>query len=112
LKRLRTDTIDLYYLHRWDKAGPIEDSVELDATPAQLALAWLLAQGDHVVPIPGTTRAAHLRENLGAARLSLDAATCARLDRLIKRNTVAGPPSPRGMRSLRPRARPRRSWRG
>jgi aryl-alcohol dehydrogenase-like predicted oxidoreductase len=63
----------------------------LGATPAQLALAWLLAQGDHVIPIPGTTRAAHLRENLGATRFTLDAATLARLDALINRDTVAGP---------------------
>jgi aryl-alcohol dehydrogenase-like predicted oxidoreductase len=62
----------------------------LGCTPAQLALAWLLAQGDHVVPIPGTTRPAHLRENLGAARVELDATTLARLETLINRHTVAG----------------------
>lgn len=192
LRRLRTDVIDLYYLHRWDKAVPIEDSVgaladlvragkiraiglsevsaatlrrahavhpiaavqseyslwsreveiavlgacrELGAalvafsplarafladglpdvaaladgdlrrrmprfqpeayarnlallaplrrmardhgcTPGQLALAWLLHQGEHIIPIPGTTRLAHLEENLGAAGVRLDAAAC------------------------------------
>ena len=206
LKRLRTDTIDLYYLHRWDKRVPVEESVgalaelveagkiraiglsevsaatlrrahavhpvaavqseyslwtrnpeiavldacaelgvgfvafsplgrayltgtlrdvatlapkdlrrglprfEPDAyahnlalldgvaavardagcTMAQLALAWTLARGDHVVPIPGTTRPDHLRENAGAAAVRLDGATVARLEALINRDTVRG----------------------
>lgn len=63
---------------------------EVGATPAQLALAWLLARGEHVIPIPGTTNPAHLRENLGAADLALDAATVARLDALINQRTVQG----------------------
>lgn len=37
-----------------------------DATPVQIALAWLLAQRDFIVPIPGTTKWPHLRENMGA----------------------------------------------
>ena len=40
-------------------------------TPAQLALAWLLAKADHIVPIPGTVNPAHLTENLGAAAVAL-----------------------------------------
>ena len=43
------------------------------ATPAQIALAWVLAQGTHVIPIPGTRRLRHLEENAGAAAVSLDA---------------------------------------
>ena len=43
-----------------------------DATPAQVALAWLLAQGEHVVPIPGTKRRTRLEENAGAAALTLE----------------------------------------
>jgi aryl-alcohol dehydrogenase-like predicted oxidoreductase len=43
-----------------------------DATPAQIALAWLLAQRDYVVPIPGTTKLHRLEENLGAANVALD----------------------------------------
>jgi aryl-alcohol dehydrogenase-like predicted oxidoreductase len=58
---------------------------------AQLALAWLLARGDHVVALPGTTSADHLRENVGAAEVVLDAATMAELDALINRHTVSGP---------------------
>ena len=206
LKRLRTDVIDLYYLHRWDKQVPIEDSVgalsdlvragkiqtiglsevsaatlrkahavhpitavqteyslwtrnpeiavldacrelgvafvafspvargflcggltdvsTLDAkdirramprfapeayaanlklldgyqaiardvgcTPAQLALAWLLHQGEHIIPIPGTTNVEHLHDDLGAVNVRLDAATMERLGALINERTVVG----------------------
>ena len=53
-----------------------------DATPAQVALAWLLAQGEHVVPIPGTKRRTRLEENAGAAALTLSAEDLAELDAL------------------------------
>jgi aryl-alcohol dehydrogenase-like predicted oxidoreductase len=53
------------------------------ATPGQIALAWTLAQGDDVVPIPGTKRIAYLEENLGAAEIQLSAADLARLDALV-----------------------------
>src|SRR5574337_839350 len=59
-------------------------------TPAQLALAWLLARAPHVVPIPGTTSVPHLQENLAAAELRLDADTMARLDAAINQQTVSG----------------------
>ncbi len=52
----------------------------LGATPAQVALAWVLHQGDQVIPIPGTTSRQHLLDNLGAARLELDAEALAALD--------------------------------
>jgi len=52
---------------------------ELDATPAQVALAWVLAQGEDIVPIPGTTKAARVQENVAAAELSLSDAQLARL---------------------------------
>ncbi|MFD2622246.1 aldo/keto reductase [Streptomyces chumphonensis] len=42
-----------------------------DATESQVALAWLLAQGDHVIPIPGTTRLVYMRSNISAAKLTL-----------------------------------------
>jgi aryl-alcohol dehydrogenase-like predicted oxidoreductase len=48
-------------------------AAEHGATPAQLALAWLLGQGPDIVPIPGTRRTAHLAENVAAAELALDA---------------------------------------
>ena len=63
---------------------------EAGCTPAQLALAWLLARGQHIVPIPGTTSVAHLRENLGAADLQLDPGLLARVGDLINQRTVSG----------------------
>jgi hypothetical protein len=63
---------------------------ENDCTMAQLALAWVLARGAHIVPIPGTTRPEHLAENMRAPAISLSSETMARLDALINRETVAG----------------------
>ena len=57
---------------------------------AQLALAWLLAKGDHVIVIPGTTKVAHLEENQGAGAIRVDAATMAELDALLPPGSVAG----------------------
>jgi aryl-alcohol dehydrogenase-like predicted oxidoreductase len=54
-------------------------AAELDATPAQVALAWLLAQGDDIAPIPGTKRVARLEENAAADGLRLSDAQLARL---------------------------------
>ncbi|WP_114972466.1 aldo/keto reductase [Rhodoferax ferrireducens] len=63
---------------------------EVGCTPAQLALAWLLHQGEHIIPIPGTTSTAHLAEDLDAADVPLSPAILARLDSLINQNTVVG----------------------
>ncbi|PNY82702.1 aldo/keto reductase [Deinococcus koreensis] len=49
-------------------------------TPSQLALAWVLAQGDDIVPIPGTKRVSYLEDNLGALDVSLSAADLSRID--------------------------------
>jgi aryl-alcohol dehydrogenase-like predicted oxidoreductase len=70
--------------------GYVAIAEEVGYTPAQLALAWLLARGEHVIAIPGTTSATHLDENLGAATVELDAPTMARLDALINRHNVVG----------------------
>lgn len=67
------------------------EAARLGCAPAALALAWLLHQGEDIIPIPGTTRLAHLHEWLAAPALRLDAATLARLDALINRHTVSGP---------------------
>ena len=67
---------------------------EVGCTPAQLALAWLLAKAPHVVPIPGTTSLAHLEENLAAAGIELDAELLVRLEALINPTTVSGPRYP------------------
>jgi aryl-alcohol dehydrogenase-like predicted oxidoreductase len=56
-----------------------ELAAEKGATAGQLALAWVLAQGDDVVPIPGTKRRAYLEENAGAAEIELTADDLARL---------------------------------
>jgi hypothetical protein len=71
-------------------AALAEVARELGSATAQLALAWVLAQGDHVVAIPGTTSLAHLAENWGAREIVLDPATLARLDGLVNRQTVRG----------------------
>ena len=63
---------------------------EAGCTPAQLALAWLLQRGDHILPIPGTTSPAHLEENLGAVGVVLDTGLLQRLDALINARTVSG----------------------
>lgn len=54
----------------------------VDATPAQLSIAWVLAQGDHILAIPGTKTRSFLAEDLGADRLVLDAETLGELDAL------------------------------
>ena len=59
-------------------------------TPGQLALAWLLAQGEHIVPIPGTKKRDRLRENLGAADVELSAEDLTRLDELAPAGVAAG----------------------
>ncbi|WP_187976450.1 aldo/keto reductase [Mycetocola sp. JXN-3] len=53
---------------------------ELDATPGQVALAWLLAQGEHIAPIPGTRKIANLEQNVAADALVLSAAQLEALD--------------------------------
>src|SRR6476661_2462839 len=57
-------------------------AVEAGATPAQIALAWLLAQGDDIAPIPGTKRVARVEENIAADRLELSAKQIERLNKL------------------------------
>lgn len=59
-------------------------------TPGQLALAWVLAQGDDVVPIPGTKRVRYLEENVGAADVELTADDLASLEQAVPRDAVVG----------------------
>ena len=59
-------------------------------TPGQLALAWLLAQGEHIVPIPGTKKRERLRENLGAVEVELSADELRLLDELAPAGSTAG----------------------
>ena len=67
-----------------------EIAAPLAMTPAQLALAWVLAQGEDIVPIPGTKRRSYLDENVAAVALTLDASPVAELDRLFAPGAVAG----------------------
>lgn len=68
-----------------------ELATEKGATPAQIALAWLLHKGEDLVPIPGTKRRRYLEENVGAAELSLDAQDMRQLDAALPPGKVAGP---------------------
>src|SRR4029453_13915563 len=82
---------------------------EAGATPAQIALAWLLAQGDDIAPIPGTKRGARVEENAAADGIEL---TAAQLDKLTNPTptpvTARGPP-PFGAGGSATRPRPVRS---
>jgi aryl-alcohol dehydrogenase-like predicted oxidoreductase len=59
-------------------------------TPGQLALAWVLAQGDDIVPIPGTKRVKHLDDNLGAVNVRLTADDLAQIDAILPGGAVSG----------------------
>jgi aryl-alcohol dehydrogenase-like predicted oxidoreductase len=70
-------------------------------TPAQLALAWLLAQGDDIVPIPGTKRVSYLEQNLAALDVSLSADDLRRIDEIAPKGVAAGTRYPeQGMRAV------------
>jgi aryl-alcohol dehydrogenase-like predicted oxidoreductase len=66
-------------------------AAEAGCTPAQLAIAWLLQRGEHIIPIPGTTSVDHLLEDLGAADVRFSADVMARVEALINQQTVTGP---------------------
>lgn len=63
---------------------------DVACTPAQLALAWVLHQAPHIVTIPGTSRIAHLKDNMGALTIKLSPETLARLDQAINQHNVSG----------------------
>lgn len=65
-------------------------AAEKGCTEAQIALAWVLAQGDHIIPISGTRRQKYLDQNIGALAVTLSAADLARLDRIAPRNVAPG----------------------
>jgi aryl-alcohol dehydrogenase-like predicted oxidoreductase len=73
-------------------AGIVRDiAAAIGAKPGQVALAWVLAKGDNIVPIPGTKRRKYLEENVAAASLSLDAAHMQALDTAMAPGTASGP---------------------
>jgi len=71
-------------------SGLAEIAESLGVTLGQLALAWVLARGDDVVPIPGTRRTAYLEQNVGADDVVLDADVLARIEALAPRGAFAG----------------------
>ena len=74
-----------------DLVQSVDDlAAEKGCTPAQLALAWVLAQGEDVVPIPGTTRVGHLEENAAALAVELTADDLRRLEEAFPTGATAG----------------------
>ena len=71
-----------------------------NATPAQLALAWLLAQKPWIVPIPGTTKLSRLEENIGAAALELTADDLREIDRAASKVAIQGARYPENLQKL------------
>jgi aryl-alcohol dehydrogenase-like predicted oxidoreductase len=63
---------------------------EKGCTPAQLALAWVLSQGEDMIPIPGTKKRKYLEENAGAVNVQLSAADLATIDAFVHRLPVKG----------------------
>jgi aryl-alcohol dehydrogenase-like predicted oxidoreductase len=68
-----------------------EFAVNKNCTPAQLAIAWVMAQGSNIIPIPGTKRRKYLEENAGAADVILTATDMDDIDTIIKRYPNIGP---------------------
>lgn len=81
---------DNFYANRHlvDRVEQLAD--EKNATPGQLALAWVLAQGDDIVPIPGTKHLEYLKENIAAADIELTDEDLQRLDEAAPRGATAG----------------------
>jgi aryl-alcohol dehydrogenase-like predicted oxidoreductase len=67
-----------------------EIATEKKVTPSQLALAWVLAQGDDMVPIPGTKRRTYLEENIAAANIQLSKSDLARIEEVAPKGFAAG----------------------
>ena len=67
-----------------------EMAAEKNCTPAQLALAWVLAQGSDIAPIPGTKRRKYLEENVGALEISITPEDLARIDEIAPKGVAAG----------------------
>lgn len=74
-----------------------ELAIEKHCKPSQLALAWVLAQGDDIVPIPGTKRRKYLEENVGALNLNLSQEDLARIDEVFPPDIAAGKRYPEHM---------------
>lgn len=81
--------------------GPIEELAgSKSCTPAQIALAWVMAKGDNIVPIPGSKRRDHLRDNAAAVEIDLSPADVAALDSAAPRDFTAGDRYPPGQMKI------------
>jgi aryl-alcohol dehydrogenase-like predicted oxidoreductase len=74
-----------------------EIAKEKKCTPSQLALAWLLAQGDDIIPIPGTKRRKYLEQNAGALNVKLTSQDLRRIDEVAPHGVAAGNRYPESM---------------
>lgn len=74
-------------------------AVEKDATPAQIALGWLLAQKPWIVPIPGTTKLHRLQENIGAATISLSTEDVQQIDLAASKIAIQGARYPEALQN-------------
>ena len=76
-------------------------AIEKRVTPSQLALAWVLAQGDHILPIPGTKRRKYLEENLGALAVTLTSVDLQQINNAFPASQIAGDRyHPAGMKAV------------
>ncbi len=83
--------------HNVGLLGPIEEiAAAKRCLPAQVALAWVLAKGEHIVPIPGSKRRDHLLENITAVDIVLDQSEIAALDLAAPPDFTAGDRYPAG----------------
>jgi aryl-alcohol dehydrogenase-like predicted oxidoreductase len=73
---------------------------EKHCTPGQLALAWLLAQGEDIIPIPGTKRRKYLEENVAALQVKLTAEDLRRIEEVAPKGAAAGMRYPEAMMTL------------
>jgi aryl-alcohol dehydrogenase-like predicted oxidoreductase len=79
------------FQHNLDLVAKVEElAAERGVTPSQLALAWVLAQGEDIVPIPGTKRVRYLEENAGAVDVQLSEGDLARLEEAFPKGATAG----------------------
>lgn len=81
--------------------GPVEEiAAAHNATPAQIAIAWTIAKGGHIVPIPGTKSRNHLADNIAAADIVLDSSEVAALDSAAPHGFTAGERYPAGQMNI------------
>lgn len=89
------------FQHNLDLVKRVEEIArEKRCTPAQLALAWVIAQGNHIVPIPGTKRRKYLQENIGALDVDLSSEDLERIDEVAPKGAFAGSRYPEAMMKL------------